>query len=101
MPWKERHEAICAALTDLEPDVICLQEFCFGTEGFGQLYEKLLPGFLPWMLKRTGSKVLLLAFFRSFAPPAEEEPNNAAFLIFPFLTFLSPSNLRVSSPQTR
>jgi len=44
-------------ILQLQPDVICLQEFCFKTQGFLELYEELLgERFSMNLLKRTRSK---------------------------------------------
>lgn len=59
IPWQERQTSICDMLLQLEPDIVCLQEFEFSQdfEHFASLYEdKLAEKFAIHAKKRTGSK---------------------------------------------
>ena len=57
IPWFTRHTAICEAILRLNPDVVCIQEFCFTTPGFGDLYQSHLGDTYTMHTKRrTGGK---------------------------------------------
>ena len=57
IPWQVRHAEICQVILGLGPDVICLQEFCFVTPGFADLYLQLLGSIYHcYQKKRTGYK---------------------------------------------
>jgi len=57
IPWRQRHAAVCDTIAALQPAIVTVQEFDFGTDGFADLWEERLgETFSIFTKKRTGGK---------------------------------------------